>query len=479
MRDTSISSKIEILQNNTDRIPQAMHTSLELAFKATIDFVLIQEPWIANDNMGTVSHPAYITILPNKKDNIRPRVAIFARKDTKFSYTARPDIIDDPDILILQISGPGLKPIQLINLYNEKGLGNDSDYTVKRSLQYLVPDKRTIISGDFNAHHSWWNSTISSPTRCEELTPWLGKYGFELKNAKDIATFHRKNAYNHSIIDLTFATKDIESQIEWYIEEEACTGSHHEILRISIATELTEYFINLIEVDRYNLKKADWKRFREILLNAYPTINNEISEQDLDTEIGLDMAAKILEEYIHQAADIAIPKMNICYRSKPWWNDDIDLSRKKLSQLKRVWKKDKRDPLVYKAYLVARNSYFAKIKEAKQGLWNSFLENAKGKEIFKAFQYTKYSRVERIPIIEYKNKEGQEIKAIDFKEKSTAFLETLFPKPPSTSALNWTDYRSDPTWEWPNVEREEIKKAIFSSSIKKAPGPDRISFKII
>jgi hypothetical protein len=36
--------KIEILQNNTDRILEAMHTSLELAFKATIDFVLIQEP---------------------------------------------------------------------------------------------------------------------------------------------------------------------------------------------------------------------------------------------------------------------------------------------------------------------------------------------------------------------------------------------------------------------------------------------------
>jgi hypothetical protein len=87
---------------------------------------------------------------------------------------------------------------------------------------------------------------------------------FELKNIKDIATFYRKNAYNHSIIDLTFATKDIESQVEWYIEEEACSGSHHEILCISIAIELTEY-LNPIKVDRYNLEKADWKRFKEIL----------------------------------------------------------------------------------------------------------------------------------------------------------------------------------------------------------------------
>jgi len=94
-------------------------------------------------------------------------------------------------------------------------------------------------------------------------------------------------------------------------------------------------------------------------------MNNEISKQDLDTEIGLDKAAKILENAIQQAADTAIPRRNICYRSKPWWNEDIDLSRKKLGQLKRAWKKDKRDHLVYKAYLVARNSYFAKIKSAK------------------------------------------------------------------------------------------------------------------
>src|SRR4030095_4505505 len=128
------SNRIEILQNNTDRIPEAIYISLELAFKATTDFILIQEPWIADNNIGTVSHPAYITILPNKKDNIRPRIAIFARKDTKFSYTARPDIINDPDILILQISGPGLKLIQLINLYKKNVLGKNSDYTVKRSL---------------------------------------------------------------------------------------------------------------------------------------------------------------------------------------------------------------------------------------------------------------------------------------------------------------------------------------------------------
>jgi len=58
-------------------------------------------------------------------------------------------------------------------------------------------------------------------------------------------------------------------------------------------------------------------------------------------------------------------------------------------------------------------------------------------------------------------------------------LKTLFPRPPITRAPDWTEYRPNPAWEWPNIVQEEVKKAIFSSSIKKAPGPDRISFKII
>ena len=134
IRDNS-NAKIEIIQHNIARLPPVMHTCLELAHKAKIDFILIQEPWMAEDNIGTVSHPAYIAILPPRKENVRPRVAIYARKDTKYSYIARPDITADPDILVLQISGPGLEPFQLINLYNEKDLENNSrDYTIERSL---------------------------------------------------------------------------------------------------------------------------------------------------------------------------------------------------------------------------------------------------------------------------------------------------------------------------------------------------------
>jgi hypothetical protein len=75
--------------------------------------------------MGTVFYPAYISILPSRKEGIRSRVVIFVRKNTPYSYTARPDISNDSDILILQISGLEISPFQLINIYNEKGLGEN------------------------------------------------------------------------------------------------------------------------------------------------------------------------------------------------------------------------------------------------------------------------------------------------------------------------------------------------------------------
>jgi hypothetical protein len=63
--------------------------------------------------------------------------------------------------------------------------------------------------------------------------------------------------------------------------------------------------------------------------------------QNLTTESHLDSAAKSLELVIQKAADIAIPKRNISYHSKPWWNNKIDKSRERLSQKRRVWKRIK------------------------------------------------------------------------------------------------------------------------------------------
>jgi hypothetical protein len=105
---------------------------------------------------------------------------------------------------------------------------------------------------------------------------------------------------------------------------------------------------------------------------------------------------------------------------------------------------------------------------ARNSHWNQFLGNAKEKDVFKAYKYTKSQRIEKLPVI---IANGQ--KAVTFEEKCNIFLKTLFSESPTApESINWDNYRASRKWKWKPVTNAEIKEAIFSSAIKKAPGPN-------
>ena len=58
-------------------------------------------------------------------------------------------------------------------------------------------------------------------------------------------------------------------------------------------------------------------------------------------------------------------------------------------------------------------------------------------------------------------------------------MKVLFIKSSSLKELTWASYQDLKKWTWPEINKNEIKTAIFTSSIKKAAGPDTILFLII
>ena len=69
-----------------------------------------------------------------------------------------------------------------------------------------------------------------------------------MKNIEDLAIFHRSNTENIFIIDLIFAIIVIESKIDnWCIDEEAYTGSDHEVIRFSINKDSEDNIISPIK----------------------------------------------------------------------------------------------------------------------------------------------------------------------------------------------------------------------------------------
>ena len=57
-------------------------------------------------------------------------------------------------------------------------------------------------------------------------------------------------------------------------------------------------------------------------------------------------------------------------------------------------------------------------------------------------------------------------------------MKVLFINPPQTEAIKWDNYKEF-NWEWPKINRDEIRDTIFSSSTKLVAGPNGISYLIL
>ncbi len=161
--------KISIIQHNCARNTANIYTYLEIGLERNIDFILIQKSWIAQDNIYTISHTLYHTILPKFCD-VRPRVAVFVKKDLIHQFCYRSDLCKDSDIIILDILNSEISDFQIMNVYNKKSLKeNCNDWILNRILLYIKLQKYLIICGDFNVYYLWWNLDISNSIRVNEL----------------------------------------------------------------------------------------------------------------------------------------------------------------------------------------------------------------------------------------------------------------------------------------------------------------------
>ncbi|SRR5258708_39160609 len=107
--------------------------------------LLIQEPWWEklHNGQATVSFPGWQVILLKSQitENERPCVTAYYRQGVNLEVTLRTDILSDLDIMILETkrTGDPNNPTRIINIYNQKQLGEQSRniYTIDPSPEYI------------------------------------------------------------------------------------------------------------------------------------------------------------------------------------------------------------------------------------------------------------------------------------------------------------------------------------------------------
>ena len=202
----------------------------------------------------------------------------------------------DGDLLILEIFG-ATERFLVMNIYNEKELAADSTTqphgrrTVERALlplQLQLRGRPFLLAGDFNCHHSLWNTAIQNPNQeARQLANWLEAQGCYLLNRDQEQTFFRSNLRSKSIIDLAFvAGFDVNTWDQWHRAED--TGSDHICIAFSTFTATAEnsYLNPLLELP-YAISKADWNLFDETLqrLVASNKINEQLQEIQEQAEL--------------------------------------------------------------------------------------------------------------------------------------------------------------------------------------------------
>jgi hypothetical protein len=266
---------------------------------------------------------------------------IFVSKSFQFSVTSRSDLCANTNIQILNISETNIENFTIVNIYNEKCQKSNSDeYTIERKLKAIELTKNSLICDDFNAHHQWWNSRITSLIRVNALIEWFSKFNCELINISNEYTFTRENS--NSVIDLTFATVDFASKVtNWSINDDAEIESYHEIIEFSINIQNIETMNNSM-TKKFNTQNANWNKFSQYFKNNHSSIKNWIIQLMINFNFdNLNEEVKLLKNVIIKVSNQSISKRRFCENSKVWWTNELTQLRKNLTRTKRMHKASK------------------------------------------------------------------------------------------------------------------------------------------
>ncbi len=299
------------------------------------------------------------------------------------------------------------------------------------------------------------------------LIKWVNLHQCNLINTSDINTYHSYSDQSSSVLDLTFASKNMCNHIKnWYIDENANTEFDHEVILFTIVMKKVKLVENSLNAS-YNLQKVDWKDFDE---HSQKTKDKMIVKMQRIKSL----KAKViyLTECIKNTVKLFVFKQRICTKSKLWWNNELIEMWKTLLSKKQIWKRCRNDD-AWAEIVQMRNSYHDAIKLIKNQFWINFLNNVEEKEVFQIYKFIKSCLIEKLLLIQNLQKELK----IEFNEKCKTFLKAMYSS--SLKIQINEELLSNESIQWSRVIKEKIKHAINFSALRKAFESDDISFIII
>jgi hypothetical protein len=345
--------------------------------------------------------------------------------------------------------GPGR--LRLVNVYDAP-----TQQRPARNLDWEgIMGPRTILAGDFNAHSPMWNPIMPPGKRTSSagfLEALIHKHDLTVWNDTQ-ATFGRKGAGNHSIIDLTLTTPDLLIE-EWALEQDKeVTNSDHALITWELAVgpgarneqratskAVTGWKIEEMGEEEHAAAKAEW----QTRASGRPLINPYATLAEIEAE------AVWLSQTLCDVLTLHAKPKRVCARSRRWWTAEISEKRRILGSLKRM-RRNNRASVTAQEIKEARRELRRIIRKAKRDCWQAFLQDAQGEQVWQALRYTNPRTDAATGAL--RDEDGNTATTIEAKEE--LIVAAAFPAPPVDEPVNIPD-----TSNSAEATDEEIERAV-------------------
>jgi len=218
---------LKALQYNCARGGQVMEAALESAVKRGADLLLIQEPRGEKEKDGTRSHPSFTFI--KGEERVAAKCWIAVNRASRCQVTELKELAREcrNHVQVVEVVPLGGEAIVVANVYDQHQ-GSEVNRPAQRAAwTEIARHRRVIVAGDMNAHSKMWNPMMTCKRNhifWEQLIENESLFVWNTEEATRIGL----GAENHSIIDLTLSSPNVE--LNWSLLGEEATGLDHKLI---------------------------------------------------------------------------------------------------------------------------------------------------------------------------------------------------------------------------------------------------------
>lgn len=478
-RVTANTTEFRVLQLNMRRSTVVTGEVRELVKEKKLDILLLQEPYVRKQDQSHTFYGLGTGMKVAAVRSARPWAAVaLCNPNFQMIFISQ---LSTTHCVCAEVQAPGCS-IYVVSYYFQ---WSDDIEQHLRHLEMVLRSlmgKRILIALDANARSSLWGPQTTN-SRGEKLEELIRAFGLHVANdASQPPTYWTTRG--SSYIDVTLGSASMARFIrEWRVQED-WTSSDHNALVITLRVPKATGNDQSLGPTRFNIKKANWERFSEILTDQS---RSRLEVLELEAREDVDRMAESLTSVIIEACEGSMPRKKRFRKSNPWWTEQLTKLKKAAYRKRREYKNEPRDsldrPRLKLEYQDSLRIYSRGVKVAKRASWRRFVTSNGNQEPWGLVYKLQADKLQVEKVLStIRCEEGF---TMDMSKTASCLLQTHIPDdiveddtPEQREVRNGARCVLD-TPDAPVFTKADLAKAFRTLKNGKAPGPDFVEVEVL